>query len=263
MLACDVALGTRGEERLSVGRNRRASGPDASIPGDYQYVALTEGSRIQRFWHWGKLQLARELLQDKSAGRVLDLGCGSGNLVYELAQSGNRVVGFDTNRVAVRFARERCCGLPAMFLVGDAMQLPFRADLFDVITMVEVIEHLSEKTTKQMLGELHRVTRPGGWVFVTCPNRKSLWPLIERLLDAFRLVPRLRGEQHRQEFSIEELENVLAGAGFDVLRSGSFYMLAPFAAAVSWRLAQRLLRREFASSRKFGNLIYCVAQRPD
>jgi len=248
---------------LSVGRNNGTSGPDSSIPGDYQYVALTEGSRIQRFWHWGKLWLARDLLRDRSAGRVLDLGCGSGNLVYELARSGNHVVGLDRNREAVRFAGERCRGLPAVFAIGDAVQLPFSADLFDVITMVEVIEHLSEHATNQMLRELHRVTRPGGWVLVTCPNRKSLWPLIERLLDAFRLVPRLRGEQHQQQFSIEELESVLAGAGFGVLRSGSFHMIAPFAAAVSWRLAGSLLRWECGRSRRFGNLIYCLAQRPE
>lgn len=246
-----------------MGRNKRASGPDASIPGDYQYVALTEGNRVQRFWHSGKLRLVRDLLRDRSAGRVLDLGCGSGNLVYELARSGYCVVGVDTNRDAVRFARDRCRGLAAVFAVSDAVQLPFRRDLFDVITMVEVIEHLSEKATKQMLGELHRVTRPGGWMLATCPNRKSLWPLIERLLDAFRLVPRLRGEQHKQEFSIQELESVLAGAGFRVLRWGSFHMIAPFVAAVSWRLAERLLRWELASSRKSGNLIYCLVQRPE
>jgi len=148
-------------------------------------------------------------------------------------------------------------------VVGDAVQLPFKDQAFDVLTLVEVVEHLSEPETNQMLRELHHVTRPGAWLLVTCPNRKSLWPLIERLLDALHLVPRLRGEQHQQAFSVEELESVLAGTGLDVIRSGSFLMIAPFAAAVSWRLAEKLLRWELACSRRFGNLVYCLAQCPE
>ena len=206
--------------------------------------------------------LACELFRDRPPGRVLDLGCGSGNLVYELARLGNRVAGLDLNRKAVLFSKDRCHGLRAQFAVGDGVELPFSDQQFDATVIMEVIEHLSEQAAKHVLRELRRVTRPGGWLLVTCPNRKSLWPLIERVLDAFHLVPRLRGEQHQQEFSIAELETALTDAGYRILRSGSFHVVAPFAALLSWRFAERLFGWEVARNCRSGSLIYCLAKRP-
>ena len=234
----------------------------AGIPGDYQYMALTAGNPVQRFWHRGKLMLACELFRDRSPGRLLDLGCGSGNLVYELAQLGNRVVGLDLNRRAVLFSKDRCQGLRAQFVVGDGVKLPFSDHQFDATVIMEVIEHLSEQAGKHVLQELRRVTKRGGWLLVTCPNRKSLWPLIERILDAFHLVPRLRGGQHQQEFSVAELETALTDAGYRILQSGSFHVAAPFAALLSWRFAERLFCWEVARSSRAGSLIYCLAKQP-
>jgi len=234
---------------------------DGCIPGDYQYVALTQGNPVQRFWHLGKLLLAREMFRDRSPGRVLDLGCGSGNLVHELAQSEERVVGLHLNWEAVSFSSNRCRGLRTNFVVGEGACLPFSDDKFDRTVIMEVIEHLQKDAAESMLHELCRVTKPGGWLLVTCPNRKSLWPLIERVLDLFRLVPKLRGGQH-QQLSLPELSTVLSNAGYRVIRSGTFHLVAPFVAPLSLSSAKRLFRWELTHSWSLGSLIYCIAEKP-
>ena len=86
--------------------------------------------------------------------------------------------------------------------------------------------------------------------------------MIERALLAFHLVPRLRGEQHQQEFSLAELEVILTNAGYRVLKSGTFHMIAPFTAVLSWRFAERLFRWELRHCWKLGSLLYCLAEKP-
>lgn len=101
--------------------------------------------------------------------RVLDVGCGTGNL---LRSAGNRhrdveLFGVDPDlKMLARAERKlRRAGLPARLDKGFAQELSFPDDSFDVVFSSLMLHHLETSSKDEMLAEVRRVLRPGG-VFV-------------------------------------------------------------------------------------------------
>lgn len=232
-----------------------------SIPGDYQYRAIHNGRPAQRFWHSAKIRLIERLGVAGPNVTVLDAGCGSGVVSDYLAGHCRHVVGIDISAEAVNFAKQQfgkenlhfqICSLPHARAIGR----------FDLIVCFEVLEHLERADIKIVLEEFHQATTVGGRLCITVPNVRSLWPLIEWVLDTLRLVPKLKGEQHLSSFSKKSLSSLLEESGWAVKQIGTFNGLAPFLSRISQSLALFIEQREF----NFGkhaplNLIYCVAER--
>jgi len=109
--------------------------------------------------HEAAYALARERL---GAGRVLDLGCGSGYGTASLAEHHPRVVGLD--RVAPD-ARNRGEG---SFVRADLGGIPFTPGSFELVVSFQVIEHLDDPT--DFIDALARLLAPDGLALITTPN---------------------------------------------------------------------------------------------
>lgn len=120
--------------------------------------------------------------------RVLDLGCGAGRHAFECYRRGAQVVALDQNGEEIREvakwfaameeAGEAPAGACATAMEGDALNLPFPDDSFDVVIISEVMEHIPDD--KGVLAEMVRVLRPGGRIAVTVPRygpEKVCWAL--------------------------------------------------------------------------------------
>ena len=99
--------------------------------------------------------------------RVLDVGCGTGNAALIAARRGASVIGVDPSEALVETARARAerAGLAdAVFLAGDACDLPVARDAFDVAVSVfgVIFAPEPEVAVRQMLGAL----RPGGTLVI-------------------------------------------------------------------------------------------------
>src|SRR5690625_5143452 len=94
--------------------------------------------------------------------RVLDLAAGTGTSSVPYAQAGSDVVPCDFSAGMVAVGKERRPELP--FVVGDATALPFAPDTFDAVTMSFGLRNVVD--TSKALGEMLRVTKPGGRVVV-------------------------------------------------------------------------------------------------
>ncbi len=153
------------------------------------------------------LGLLRMLERLPHSVRILELGCGGGSLLRDLAARGYReLVGLDLARTALREARAR--ETPAWLLAAEAERLPFQARSFDVVLSVDLIEHVEDLDSH--LAEVARVLRPGGWYLLKTPNR----PLAE-------LYYRLAGLHdyrfwHPTLLSVTELRRALERYGFRV-----------------------------------------------
>lgn len=99
-----------------------------------------------------------------SGERVLDVGCGTGSLTFELArQLGfGAIQGIDLTLVYVEHARKRACDPRLEFQVGDACALPFANASFDHCLSMLVLQFIP--TPDLAVREMCRVTRPGGTV---------------------------------------------------------------------------------------------------
>ncbi len=104
---------------------------------------------------------------------ALDVGCQLGALPVALAERGARVTGVDVDDGLLDGARRRCdCyGAAATFVKAKAEALPFEDARFDVVTFVDVIEHVDD--ARAAVRELARVLRPGGVLYLFGPNRFS------------------------------------------------------------------------------------------
>jgi SAM-dependent methyltransferase len=103
----------------------------------------------------------------KKNGRLLDFGCGSGEVLSILKRIGWETHGVELNEEAVKYARSK--GLD--IFDKDIRSIHFPDDHFDVIRMRSVLEHLYD--APQIMGEIHRILKKDGNLLLICPNIQS------------------------------------------------------------------------------------------
>jgi 2-polyprenyl-3-methyl-5-hydroxy-6-metoxy-1,4-benzoquinol methylase len=241
--------------------NRRREGDAIAIAGDYQARAMQSPRAVQRFWHTAKIRIIDRVAPARAGARVADAGCGSGVIAAHLASTAAHVIGFDSNPDAVAFAGRTYGSSRLRFVEGPFERIPHHGP-FDQVYCLEVLEHLYEEQAIDALRLFAQAAAPGAQLFVTTPNARSAWPLIEWTLDRFQLVPTLAEAQHLTLFNRARLQRACASAGWAVEEMGTFNGVAPGLAPVSERLALAVERLEFALRRTFPfNLLYCRAGR--
>jgi 2-polyprenyl-3-methyl-5-hydroxy-6-metoxy-1,4-benzoquinol methylase len=231
------------------------------IPGDYQYRAATRGPAIQRFWHYTKRLAIERYLPPGPDDFVLDAGCGSGVITAYLGESGARVIGLDPNSDSIAFAK-RMFGRANVTFINAAINDLVVDRPLDKIYNLEVIEHLTASEGREMLQRFYEALRPGGMLFLTTPNVRSLWPLIEWTVDRTGLVPQMGGAQHVEMYHSSKLRDLAAAVGFEVRAIRSICLLSPWTAAVSWRAAHRLFDLEASLPGVLGPVLISVFGRP-
>ena len=142
----------------------------------------------------------------KGAGRLLDVGCSIGLFLDLARERGWRGTGIEFAPRALAHARERY-GLDVLDVPLD--EAGFEDGSFDAVGLLSVLEHTNEPG--RMLGDLARMLRPGGAVYVVVPNVDSLACRV--LHERARTFD---GRNHLVYFSPSTLSDLLDRCGFDV-----------------------------------------------
>ncbi|MEP7289267.1 MAG: class I SAM-dependent methyltransferase [Chloroflexota bacterium] len=195
----------------------------------YDEFIATEGEHLSR-----RLNAAFALAAVEPGMKVLDVGCGRGEILRHCARLGADAYGIDYAIVAVQFSQEIVqdeIQAPGHTGVSqaDAKKLPFPTGYFDRVLMFDVVEHLYPWELQEALLEINRVLKPDGRFIVhTAPNAwydKYAYPIVR----AFRTMmgqgahypsnPRaflvdVNQDVHVNEQSLVSMRRTLAKAGF-------------------------------------------------
>lgn len=156
------------------------------------------------WWHAARRRIVIDWIEERYVGRhdlsVLDAGCGTGLLLQQIAGLGS-VQGVDLSEEALEFCRMR--GI-SQVRRADVTDLPFADESFDVVTALDVLEHLDEDGLA--LREWRRVLKPGGRVFIFAPAHTWLWSLQDDV------------SHHRRRYTARTLREVVESSGLAVER---------------------------------------------
>jgi SAM-dependent methyltransferase len=187
---------------------------------DYDDFVQTRGQRLRP-----RLARSLDLANLRSGLRLLDLGCGRGEVAVHAALRGTSVVALDYSPDCVRLTREAVAlmttdaALDVDEVLADATALPFPDASFDRITMLDVVEHLFPWQLDLTMREVRRVLKPDGYAVIhTVPNRWALtigYPMLRALRPSLPEDPRTdyEHEVHVNEQDIVSLGRTLRRAG--------------------------------------------------
>lgn len=216
---------------------------------------------MQRFWHESKQRVISRRLPPLPTDFILDVGCGSGVISHYLGSQGAQVLGIDGNEEAIRFARETFLAPNVEFKQGLVDEV-FACDAPpDKIYCLEVIEHIYFNQGKEMLANFYRLLKPGGHLFLTTPNYRSLWPVIEWAMGKFSKAAPMDEAQHVAHYNGALLSDSIRQAGFDLVSLSSFCCIAPWLSPLHHGAAVALEKLEMSAPALLGAILIAVAQK--
>lgn len=178
----------------------------------------------EHWWFQGRKDLVLALLdlyRPAARPRILDVGCGTGGMLAAYAAYGPSV-GLDSAPEAAHFCGRRSLTM----LLGSGTQLPVAGGSVDVVSALDVIEHVDDD--RAILREMWRVCVPGGLLLLTVPAFQFLWSSHDDL------------NHHKRRYLRRDVAARLLEAGFQPLKL-SYYnsLLMPAAVARKYVLKAR------------------------
>jgi ubiquinone/menaquinone biosynthesis C-methylase UbiE len=153
---------------------------------------------------------------------ILDIGCGTGNILNFFSNNGyKKLYGIDINKYTLSIATKNCP--QAVIKYGDIYKIPFDKNKFDIVILTEVIEHLDHPEVAII--EIKRVLKKNGVLLLTTPNRMGLMGLSNGPLKFithgywYKSILRILGfitcgPEHPKEYFAFELSKKLKSLGF-------------------------------------------------
>ncbi len=231
-----------------------------SLPVGYYDAVYHKGSGVQSKWHHVKFQRFENSMIGLE--RHLDIGCGPGTFIGTLSIGRHDSLGIDIASNQIDYAEANYGGTGRAFLSVPVGRLPLEDNSFDVVTVIELIEHLPHERNVDLLREALRVLGPGGRLLVSTPNYGSAWPLVEKLVGRFGGID--YSEQHITHYHRRSLHGLFSEAAVADIYVEGYMLVAPFAAALSWRLADIIERLEpDVLVDRFGLLLFASGRKQD
>jgi len=176
---------------------------------DPSFFADLRNSEQNHFWFRVRRKWILDIIQSINicgSVKVLEVGCGTGNVSSFLASHGYFVTGCEYYKEALDMA------WPGFGKVqGSAIDLPFADSSFDVVCFFDVIEHFDSELP--LLKEACRVLKKDGTIMIAVPARNELWSNIDVV------------SFHKRRYSLKSVETLLQVSGFKPIAINYMFML--------------------------------------
>lgn len=202
-----------------------------------------------------------DLARPKVGGKILDLGCGPGEIAIRCASQGANVFGIDVSKDALRLCAERSLNedVDIHLFEFDGRKLPFKSSTFNSIILADVIEHIDDETLKSLTIECSRVLVPDGRVIIHSSPTKNIIELSKKIkkisfnrLDFYSQLVNPEYEfLHVRYHSQDSLRRILERSSLHAVMWGDFQYLQDSPLARIFCL--RILRNMFSDQ------LWCLA----
>ncbi len=182
---------------------------------DPYYFEPLYAAEERHFWFIARnkviCSLANNALKNQSDSQILEIGCGTGNVLQALEKNfpTAQLVGMDLFREGLQFARRRVKG----GLVQADLAFPPFDRLFDLVGMFDVLEHIQDDQI--VLNQTYQMIKPGGWLLLTVPADPRLWSYFDI------------ASHHVRRYTLQELREKVGLAGF-LEKFSSAYVAATY-----------------------------------
>ena len=165
------------------------------------YSILTKVEQ-KHFWFWHRKQIVlwtlKKIMNQLKGKTVLDIGCGTGFILFSLEKEGMLTCGTDMHLSALQYSRFRIKG---DLLCSSLDNLPFLHQ-FDLVLLCDVIEHLTHDITA--IRQAIKTMKKDGLILITVPANPNIWSQIDEL------------SGHKQRYTKETLIHVMKESGLKV-----------------------------------------------
>jgi len=198
-----------------------------------------------RYFHYLFAIQALAMCKKKSL-HILDDGCGSGELTRAIFKKTTHatLIGCDIDTAALQDFKQHLAGEAIRIKKCDVQRLPFADASFDLVFMFDVLEHVShpEKT----LAEINRVLRPQGIFHLVVPCEGDLMTIDGWIKKLFRKNLKEKPIGHIQQFTYQEVLQLLTKKGFIVKKVHfSYYFLYQLLSVLYYAYATFLKSGEY------------------
>jgi len=169
------------------------------------------------------MSIINELVSQLSiapAAKIVDIGCGAGELIYELKDRFDYLIGLDIsgellNIAKHRLSTERNTNSKMSFFLASADRLPFKAQSFEIAVYSEILEHIDN--TDKVLDEASHILKQGGILLISIP---VYW--VEEIITSLNK-DFIKYSGHVKRFRLNEIMRLLSEHGFEVILKKNYY----------------------------------------
>lgn len=194
----------------------------------------------KHWWHISKRRAILKLIKKynkKKGPKILDIGCGTGKNMEELQKLGT-VYGLDRSSEALKFCRKR--GLK-LLTKGTAEKTNLEPNSFDIITILDVLEHTDDKKT---LIEMGRILKKDGIIILTVPSYPWLWSKWDEVL------------HHKKRYTINTLKKILVANNFNPIKMTYTYSFLILPLLIIRKIKQNISKDFYQSDFKLSNPLF-------
>lgn len=194
----------------------------------------------KHWWHISKRRAVRKLIKKYNPlknPKILDIGCGTGKNMKELKKLGT-VYGLDRSSEALKFCRKR--GLK-LLTRGTAEETNLKTNSFDIITMLDVLEHTDDKKT---LIEMGRILKKDGIIILTVPAYPWLWSKWDEIL------------HHKKRYTINILKEILVASNFNPIKITYLYSFLILPLLIIRKIKQNISKDFYQSDFKLSSPLF-------
>jgi SAM-dependent methyltransferase len=187
------------------------------------------------WWFIGRRVIVEQILKGLSlpkSAEILEVGCGTGGNLPLLSRFG-KVYGVELDDTAREYALKREIGIILPGSLPD--EIPFTGQLFDLIVMTDVLEHVQDD--RIALERLFLILKSGGYILITVPAFNALWSRHDEL------------HHHKRRYDMLRLRTILINSGYDIVKA-SYINCFLFPVIVGMRLTQRYFKMNDADDLK-------------